>query len=83
MGDSQVDVIVPLEGLVDLEKEVQRLNKLIEKQEKDIKILSGKLSNERFLANAPEDVVEADRALLAEVSSRVEDLRASLMRLSD
>lgn len=83
MGDSQVDVIVPLEGLVDLEKEVQRLNKLIEKQEKDIKILSGKLNNERFLANAPEDVVEADRALLATVSSRVEDLRASLMRLSD
>src|SRR5690606_35042944 len=56
IGESQIDVIVPLEGLVDIENEVQRLTKAIEKQEKDIQKLNGKLNNEKFIANAPEDV---------------------------
>ncbi len=82
LGDSQVDVIIPLEGLVDIDKEVTRLKKLIEKQEKDMQKINGKLSNERFVANAPEDVVEADKKLLASISSKVEEMRESLMRLS-
>ena len=83
LGDSQVDVVIPLEGLVDIDKEVARLKKLIEKQEKDIKIINGKLSNERFLANAPEEVVEADKQLLASINSKVEEMRQSLIRLSE
>jgi len=81
MGHCEVDVIVPLEGLVDIEKEVARLNKAIEKSEKDIQKLSGKLNNKRFIENAPDDVVAADRALLAETESMVQQLKASLERL--
>ncbi|MCJ8275342.1 MAG: valine--tRNA ligase [Bdellovibrionales bacterium] len=83
IGDSQIDVIVPLEGLVDIEKEVQRLTKSIEKQEKDIQKLTGKLSNERFIANAPEDVVEADKKLLDSLNSKVGEMRQALMRLKE
>ncbi|MCB0378470.1 MAG: valine--tRNA ligase [Bdellovibrionales bacterium] len=82
MGDSEIDVVVPLEGLVDIEKEVQRLSKAIEKHEKDIQILSKKLSNEKFVANAPADVVEADKQLLSEIESKVAQMRTSLNRLS-
>lgn len=83
LGESQIDVIIPLEGLVDIDKEVARLKKLIEKQEKDIQKINGKLSNERFLANAPEDVVEADKLLLATITSKVEEMRQSLLRLAE
>ena len=83
LGDSEVDVIIPLEGLVDLAKEVTRLKKLIEKQEKDMKIIHGKLSNEKFVANAPEEVVEADKQLLVSITSKVEEMRQSLLRLSE
>ena len=81
VGESEIDVVIPLEGLVDIDKEVQRLKKAIEKQEKDIKILDGKLSNERFVKNAPEEVVEADKKLLSEIQSKMEEMREALLRL--
>lgn len=83
VGESQIDVVVPLEGLVDLEKEVQRLTKAIEKQEKEIQKLNGKLSNEKFLANAPEDVVEADKKVLETLNSKVGEMRQSLLRIKE
>ena len=83
LGESQVDVIIPLEGLVDIEKEVSRLKKAIEKQEKDIQKVSGKLNNKKFVANAPAEVVEADKVLLVSLNSKVEEMRQSLLRLSE
>jgi valyl-tRNA synthetase len=44
--DVSAKVIIPLEGLVDFDEEVKRINKLIEKLQKDISLLNGKLSNE-------------------------------------
>lgn len=80
VNDSSVKVIIPLEGLVDFDEEVKRINKLIEKLQKDITMLSGKLSNEKFIANADEDVVAADRALLAQSKLQLESLRDALTR---
>ena len=80
---SEINVIVPLEGLVDIEKEISRLSKAIEKNEKEIKKLSGKLNNKRFIENAPADVVEADKALLAQFESKVQHMQSSLLRLKD
>src|SRR5690606_30823194 len=54
--DASVDVIVPLEGLVDIDAEVKRLQKAMEKTQKDIGVLSKKLENENFIKNAPEDL---------------------------
>ncbi|MGZ3768836.1 MAG: valine--tRNA ligase [Bdellovibrio sp.] len=78
--DASVKVIIPLEGLVDFDEEVKRINKLIEKLQKDITMLTGKLSNEKFIANADEDVVAADKALLAQAKIQIESLRDALTR---
>jgi valyl-tRNA synthetase len=73
-------VIIPLEGLVDFNEEIKRLEKLVEKSQKDIQILNQKLSNPNFLQNADPEVVEADRVLLKQTQDRMEDLRSSLER---
>ena len=79
---ASVDVIIPLEGVVDLAEEVKRIQKSIEKIQKDIGVLNGKLSNENFMKNAPEDLVAADRALLETHKARLVRLQDSLARLA-
>jgi valyl-tRNA synthetase len=77
----QVKVIIPLEGLVDIDEEVKRLQKNIEKLTKDIQTLNGKLSNENFIKNAAEDVVEADRLLLGQSQKQLVSMQDALTRL--
>ncbi len=77
----QVKVIIPLEGLVDIDEEVKRIQKTLEKLTKDIQILNGKLSNENFVKNAAEDVVEADRALLDQFRKQLISMQDALTRL--
>lgn len=77
----QVKVIIPLEGLVDIDEEVKRIQKTLEKLNKDIQILNGKLSNENFVKNAAEEVVEADRALLDQLRKQLVSMQDALTRL--
>ncbi len=79
--DYQVKVIIPLEGLVDIDEEIKRIQKAIEKTSKDISILSGKLGNENFVKNAAEDVVEADKALLEQSKKQLSAMQEALVRL--
>jgi valyl-tRNA synthetase len=81
LPEAGVDVIVPLEGLVDIEAEVKRIQKTIEKVQKDIAILSQKLGNENFVKNAPEDLVATDKTLLEGLRARHVGLQESLTRL--
>ncbi len=71
----ELEVLIPLEGLVDFEAERARLDKEIEKARKDIEQLSKKLDNPSFLERAPAEVVTKDRARIAELTSRIEELR--------
>lgn len=80
-GDSTAKVIIPLEGLVDIEEEIKRIEKAIEKFTKDVSLLNGKLSNEAFIKNAAEDLIEADRKLLEQARHQVKDLNEALIRL--
>lgn len=75
-----VKVIIPLEGLVDFNEEIKRIQKTIEKIQKDISILNGKLTNEKFLANADEDVVAADKLLLEQSKKQLIALQDALIR---
>ena len=59
-----VELNIPLEGLVDTDKEIARLNKEIEKLKKEVERVQKKLSNERFVSNAPEAVVLAEKSKL-------------------
>ena len=83
MNQMEVDVIVPLEGFVDIQKEIRRLKKLIEKQEKDLQKINAKLSNKNFIANAPKEIIENDQRLFEEINSKTEEMRKSLLRLSE
>ncbi|WP_203333139.1 valine--tRNA ligase [Planococcus beigongshangi] len=59
---SGAELFMPLEGLIDVDAELARLNKELEKWAKEVKLVQGKLSNERFVSKAPEAVVAEERA---------------------
>ncbi|GCF93362.1 valine--tRNA ligase [Enterococcus florum] len=55
------EIYLPLAGLINIEEEIQRLEKELGKWTAEVKRVQGKLANERFVANAPEQVVEEER----------------------
>ena len=57
----ETTLVLPLEGIVDLDKEKARLSKEIDKLAGEIKKIDAKLSNEQFVAKAPEEVIEEQR----------------------
>ena len=67
VGD--MEVLVPMADLIDKEAELARLAKEIEKQDKLIGGIEKKLSNEGFIAKAPDAVIEKERGKLAEFQS--------------
>jgi valyl-tRNA synthetase len=56
------EIYLPLAGLINIEEEIKRLEKELAKWDSEVKRVEGKLSNERFVSNAPEAVVEAEKA---------------------
>jgi valyl-tRNA synthetase len=81
LAETSVDVIVPLEGLVDIAEEITRIRKLLEKLQKESEVLGKKLLNENYAKNAPEDIVAADKVLLEQQRAQMERLNQSLLRL--
>ena len=71
-------LFIPMGELVDLEAERKRLQKELDKAEKELAGLSGKLSNPGFLNKAPANVVEAEKARAAALNEKIAKLRASL-----
>ena len=69
--------------LIDLDAERQRLQKEVAKVTEEIARAARKLSNEKFVANATEDVVAAEREKLAEYQEAQERLQAALARVRD
>lgn len=63
-------VFLPLVGLINLEEEIARLEKELEKWAKEVKLVTGKLSNEKFVSKAPEALVNAEREKLADYESK-------------
>ncbi len=74
---------LPLEGVVDLSAEADRLGKELKKLEVEIKRLEGKLGNAKFVANAPEDVVAEEREKLAEYQGQRERTAAAFDRVKE
>ena len=75
-------IYLPLAGLINIEEELQRLEKELAKWNSEVKRVQGKLANERFVANAPEAVVAEEREKEADylakqkaVAERIEQLR--------
>jgi valyl-tRNA synthetase len=81
VAEYRAQVIIPLEGLVDFDEEIKRIQKTIEKLKKDILGLSSRLTNDNFIKNAAEDVVEADKLLLQQSKAQLIALEEAFIRL--
>ncbi|MEZ5813408.1 MAG: valine--tRNA ligase [Alphaproteobacteria bacterium] len=76
-----VTLILPIADIIDLDAERERLQKRIEKLESDINKISQKLDNKKFIENAPEELVEEQKALVAEKQAAREKFTAALKQL--
>lgn len=74
-------IFMPMGELVDREKELARLEKERKAAEKDIEFLSKKLNNEGFLAKAPAQQIENERAKLAKAQEKLAKINASVESL--
>ncbi len=79
----RVECFVPLDGLVDLDAERQRLAKEIKKVEEQIGFLEGKLKGKEFKRKAPREVVEREEGRLAEQREIRAKLQESLRHISE
>ncbi|MEO2129131.1 MAG: valine--tRNA ligase [Christiangramia sp.] len=72
---------IPADGAIDMEAEKQKLEEELKYTEGFLKSVEKKLSNERFVNNAPEKVVAIEKAKKADAEAKIEALKASLKNL--
>ncbi|MBR9756060.1 valine--tRNA ligase [Cobetia sp. 4B] len=77
----ELEVLVPMAGLIDKEAELKRIDKEHEKQQKVITGLENKLGNEKFVGRAPADVVEKERAKLADAQAELALLESQRVKI--
>ncbi|CAM3175461.1 valine--tRNA ligase [Streptobacillus felis] len=67
-------IYVSLEGLIDVDKEIEKLNREIEKVKKELERTNSKLSNESFVSKAPKNVIEKENAIKDELEGKLKKL---------
>ncbi|MBO4242069.1 MAG: class I tRNA ligase family protein, partial [Clostridiales bacterium] len=77
------EIYMPLEDLIDISKELERLSKEKEKLEGELKRVEGKLSNENFVSRAPENVINAEREKQAKYKEMYSSLDERIKILSN
>jgi len=75
---AQMQLFVPLEGIIDFDAERQRLEVQLEKTEQQLASLQKQLANPNFLAKAPTEVVASRKERKLELETQLEKLKASL-----
>ena len=78
-----IEMQVEMEGLINVEEELDKAQKELEHQEKFLAGVRAKLSNERFVNNAPAAVVEVERKKEADSLSKIESLKAKIEALKN
>jgi valyl-tRNA synthetase len=76
-----LEIYVPLKGLLNLEEEEERLNKELQKLKQELGILNKKMSNEDFLKKAPPKVVEKEKEKVGLIQTKAEKIQDHLVRL--
>ncbi|HET8817154.1 MAG TPA: valine--tRNA ligase [Pseudidiomarina sp.] len=71
----RMEIHIPMAGLIDTQAELARLDKAIDKAEKDVAIVQRKLSNENFVSKAPAEVIEKERAKQREAEETLAQLQ--------
>jgi len=77
----KMEVLVPMAGLIDKDAELARLQKELDRLAGEIKRVEGKLSNEKFVANAPEAVVAKEKQKMAEAQEAFDKLKEQYARI--
>lgn len=75
------EYFVPMVGAIDIEAEIEKLNEELKYTEGFLKSVQKKLSNERFVNNAPEQVVASEKKKETDALAKIETLKASLSSL--
>lgn len=78
---ADAELFIPMNELVDLEKELERIGKEIEKAKKNLQSIEGKLTNENFVSRAPEAVVNAEKEKAEKARSLLTQLEEAKKRL--
>jgi len=65
-----MEVYLPLSGLIDIASEQNRLQKQLDKIEKELQKITGKLKNEKFIKSAPENIVKREQEKYDEVKTK-------------
>ena len=74
-------IFIPLSDIIDVEKEMSRLDKEKKAVQKDLDFLNGKLNNQGFLAKAPEKLIEAEKAKLTKAQEKMAKIEESIAAL--
>jgi len=77
------EVFIDIKGAIDLEKEIERQEKILKDVEKSISISEKKLSNENFVKKAPEHVVEKERKLYEELKEKAAKVKEIIENLKE
>jgi valyl-tRNA synthetase len=77
-----MEVYLPLEGLIDLDGEREKFSKQLLKLEKELKTISGKLNNTKFIANAPDEIVKKEKEKFSEIETKVNKTKELLAGLN-
>jgi len=76
-----VQLEIPMGGLIDIREEMERLDKELDRVEEDLEYVRGKLSNDDFVENAPEEIVQQERDKLEAYLEEKEKLEESVEEL--
>jgi valyl-tRNA synthetase len=78
---SGIEIAVPLGGLIDLDKESERLSKEMERKHNEARGLASRLDNASFVERAPSDVVQETQRRHEELIAEIDKLRATLISI--
>ena len=74
----KTEIYIPLNDLVDKEKEIDKLKKDIEKTQKELDRVISKLSNEAFTSKAPKEVIEKENRIKKELETKIEKFNETI-----
>lgn len=75
------EVILPIEGLIDMDKELERLEKDLQKWQKELDRVNNKLSNENFVNKAPEHVINEEKEKQVKYQEKYDGVKARIEQL--
>ena len=82
-GQAGISQLVPLKGFIDKDAEAARLSKEIDRLDKEVARIGGKLSNESFTAKAPAAVIAQEQTRLADAKTAQAKLQEQLEKLKN